>query len=931
MLVHLHLVPAHSHGLDGRQGRVPGGGQVDVQDHEAGEEPGDEGVEGGQPGQAAQPGRDLGPALSPPHGQPGDDLQGQQDVEDGEVGGLLERVQLVLRRLLEGVRLPAEDAPQIVLGLDQGLAEVAPRLGQVLADLAAGEVVEGREDGVGQQDEGQHVVHGHGPAEVGPAQGVRPVDHDAGGHEQQDGEGLEPVPEAFVHGVHVDLAHGHIVVVVVGMAGRLVDPQAAVEHHAAQGPQEHEPAQDVHPVCPVMAGHVEPLPGRVRLVVEGALVVCVDPTTGLHVGVLQELGRDIARNVGGQQEGPGDAGVLVVAGLAVLGGPLAVGHVVVDAVGLDLAPDARLLQAQALQPPLHHLDFGVAVQPQLGLVQLTILVGVKGGQDLRPVAAVLRQVGGLQILEPHRALRIPVDPVPGADQVEGGQQGAALDVPPPEEDRLVARDQGVHITHGTVHAPVAHLGRPLGGDDRPVVLLDGRFVELGHVAGLAAQGAHVQIFVGEPLVGGLGVVAGLAAAHGLLVLGACGVLGRGPLGELVAGPQQVLAQVQPPGIELQVLGALALGLLVVDRVVHRVVAVDALQVSLRVDVEGAAQVVLAGQVEPGVLQPLARKKLPGALGVPVVGLDLVRGHGLAAGVDRPVTLATVLRPRILDGHPLWLQAAVLLEGIGDPLPALVRALHQAGAQQGGRVGPLEAPRLELLRAGLVVGIRQMAEEAVHLLHAGRIPVPGLGLARLRILAVGDRVPGLHHHIRQGCAVGRHHGRAAARVTSAQEHEPVRGAQVEAFIALGREVAVDDGIPAAVEARTHLPGSSPAHLPRLGELLQPHGGVEAVAGDVLRVVAGAAGGHGGHRLPRHQDIHPVLVQQGEGGVDGRGLGQDHPGPQDPGQQEHQDGHGPWTCVRKSTGQAGHLLPPMLTSSSAMPSCCSRPPKNMGSPW
>ena len=75
----------------------------------------------------------------------------------------------------------------------------------VLADFAAHQVVEEREAGVDHQQGCQHVVHQHHTAEGEDAKDVRVMDDQAGEEQQDDCEGLQPVPEALVNAVHVDL------------------------------------------------------------------------------------------------------------------------------------------------------------------------------------------------------------------------------------------------------------------------------------------------------------------------------------------------------------------------------------------------------------------------------------------------------------------------------------------------------------------------------------------------------------------------------------------------------------------------------------------------------------------------------------------------------------------------------------------------------
>ena len=60
---------------------MPGGGQVHVADDESGEQPGDQGVERGQEGQASQAGGRSGQRCAPHIMAPVITCKGQQDVE----------------------------------------------------------------------------------------------------------------------------------------------------------------------------------------------------------------------------------------------------------------------------------------------------------------------------------------------------------------------------------------------------------------------------------------------------------------------------------------------------------------------------------------------------------------------------------------------------------------------------------------------------------------------------------------------------------------------------------------------------------------------------------------------------------------------------------------------------------------------------------
>jgi hypothetical protein len=100
--VGFNLIPAEHHGLDAGQGGVPGGGQVDMHDDEAGKGPGNQGMRRAQERQPAQADRSAGPALCAPHQRSGHDLQRQQHIEYCEVSSLLQRIHLLLGDFSKG-------------------------------------------------------------------------------------------------------------------------------------------------------------------------------------------------------------------------------------------------------------------------------------------------------------------------------------------------------------------------------------------------------------------------------------------------------------------------------------------------------------------------------------------------------------------------------------------------------------------------------------------------------------------------------------------------------------------------------------------------------------------------------------------------------------------------------------------------------------
>ncbi len=595
-----NFIPAHHHRFDAGQGFVSGGGEIDVGDDERAEGPRHQAVERRQEGQPAQRPGDLGPALHAPHQRAGDDLQGQQHVQDAKVGDLLQRVHLLLRGLLEGVLIALEDALHVELGLHNGLVKEAVGMGNELADLAADQVVEQRQRGVEHQQGRQHIMHQHNILEAEQAKDIRAVNDQAGEEQQHDDKGLQPVPEALVYRVHVHLFDAR-----PGMccAPGSIEAQPAVRGHRAQHADEEERPKCVNPVDPVVAEDVQVLVTRGRLVVQGA-ILNVQAPAGNGVGILDELGHHFVRQGIRQLHRCGDARVIRMASFAILDSPLVAGNVVIDAVRLHLAHDVRVFQPQVFQAPGDERLLFRRINHQLGLAQGAVAILVKSRQHGRGVAAIF-QPGGLQVGQAHRAgaaLGILVDPVPGCHQVIGSQHHRPIHVLARQQHRLEARHQVAQVSGRCSAIRAGHAaalaGRLAGsGQHGPIVLLDGRGIHLRNVAAFAGQLFEVALGVGQPVVGIHGVMAGFAAPHAALQLGGNGVLGALAAGKVVVGALQVLANLQAAGVKFQVLGAGLARFFVIGRVVQREVAVGALHAALGVDIPGAHQAGFAGQVD----------------------------------------------------------------------------------------------------------------------------------------------------------------------------------------------------------------------------------------------------------------------------------------------------------------------------------------------
>ena len=243
-------------------------------------------------------------------------------------------------------------------------------------------------------------------------------------------------------------------------------------------------------------------------------------------------------------------------------------------------------------------------------------------------------------------------------------------------------------------------------------------------------------------------------------------------------------------------------------------------------------------------------------------------------MHQAVALAAVGVGGILHGHKFRLELTLRVECGRVPaislIPAVACAFHQTGAHQGSGVGPTERAILQGGDTGVVVGIGQVTQEAVHLHPARRSPVPGCGLTRGGVQHRGLRVAGIRGQVVERAPVAGVHRRPAAHVAVAETFHPLGRAQVEQGIAGGGEIAVAQRVPAAEGAGAGVPGAAVCDRAGLAEFVQAHGGVIAVGLDEGGVVAGAARLERGDGLARCQHIDFIGVQQGKLRVQWRGL-------------------------------------------------------------
>ncbi len=534
---------------------------------------------------------------------------------------------------------------------------------------------------------------------------------------------------------------------------------------------------------------------------------------------------------------------------------------------------------------------------QRALGQRTVAIRIQRGYHLSSIAPRIQRStlseaqrsrrGGAavepgcgQIRLAHRPRRIAVNPIPGGHQVVRGQPGLAVHILAGEQRRLETGDerrggQGIALDPAELAPLLA-----VRGQNRPIHALQRGCVELRDVAAFAGHGVEVALSVGEPGVSGLGVVAPIAAAHGVGQLRRAGGLGRTALGEIVHGALQILAQVQAPRVEGQVVGPVVRTPPEVDRVIEREVTVGALKLPRGVDVPGAAERGFIGQVHARVLDLLRRDDLAsgeagvesGRGGVPRFGRRGCQGERrLRICVHQAMTLAAVGIGRVLYQHELRLELALGVEGVRPPAIRVAPDLHQARPEQGGGVSPAELPALQRDDAGVVGRVGQVAQEAVHFHRARGGPIPRHRAAGGGIQHGGLRVGRVRGQLGQQVAVAGIQRGAAAHMAVAEAHHPFRRAQVKQGIAGRGQRTVAQRIPATECAGADVPRVAGVFRARTPDLVHAQGGVVAMGLDERRIVARAAGLQRGDRPARRQDVGSVGVQQGELRVQRRSLG------------------------------------------------------------
>jgi hypothetical protein len=340
-------------------------------------------MQGHQQAQAAQTLRQVGPVLGSPDRDAAEDLEGQQQVQDHQVGHLLQGVELLARGLLEGMGLAPEDAPGVIQHLADRLVEEAPGRGQVLAHIPAGHMVEQAEGRVGQQHEPQDVVQLHGGLET--AEGEQPggVYGQSGDDQSRDRQGLQPVPEALVAAVHVYPLRGPGVG--SGQAAGQAPAQGAVQgdhpdhQHKGSQAQPVDPAQAVMPQQP----HLTAVRGQAQHAVPGLQLSGQGLVPGAG-GV--PAGHDSGGPGGGQGEGGGQPGVPGMTAVAIPGGVTQAGGAVMHGHGVKSGPlSARVPDARpaAGVPSMHgpappaRCSFR---QHALSVLPLSVPVAVQQGQ-----------------------------------------------------------------------------------------------------------------------------------------------------------------------------------------------------------------------------------------------------------------------------------------------------------------------------------------------------------------------------------------------------------------------------------------------------------------------------------------------------------------------------------------------------------------------
>src|SRR5690554_103282 len=198
----MDLLPAGHHRPDMRQGRMAGGGQIDVDDQEGQHQEGAQGVEPRHLLEP-QPGRHAVAHAAPEQvEQPGDPHQRVDHQLHAQIGQALQRVVLALHGDPVKMRLADEDPVGVVA--HHGPDTIQGR--DVLAPLAGGEVPEDGKHPEADQQPGRRLVHAHRGLEVGQA--VHAAYAEAAEQQGDDQRRLGPVPEALEAGEKIEsLAH----------------------------------------------------------------------------------------------------------------------------------------------------------------------------------------------------------------------------------------------------------------------------------------------------------------------------------------------------------------------------------------------------------------------------------------------------------------------------------------------------------------------------------------------------------------------------------------------------------------------------------------------------------------------------------------------------------------------------------------------------
>ena len=156
------------------------------------------------------------------------------------------------------------------------------------------------------------------------------------------------------------------------------------------------------------------------------------------------------------------------------------------------------------------------------------------------------------------------------------QRSGAVGVLARQQRGDVTRDKGAAkgVTR-FVYPSTSCLGRSIRGDDGPVLVLARGRVHLGDVTGLATEGAHVSLAVGQPIVALFHAVAGFTASLCVVKLRSDQALSALTFGELVQWAIEIIAQIDATRIECEVVRPALGRLLEIDRVVKRIVTIGA--------------------------------------------------------------------------------------------------------------------------------------------------------------------------------------------------------------------------------------------------------------------------------------------------------------------------------------------------------------------